>query len=147
MFAPKVHVGDTLRTRSAGMRRVCLVGAGNIARIHAEVLGQMPEASVVAVADARRGAAEALARLLPGARPAGLAEEAMAVGGFDAAHVLTPPDTHAAIAMPLLEAGCDVLLEKPMAASREQCERLAEAAAASGAALGINQNFLFHPAF
>ena len=49
--------------------------------------------------------------------------------------------------MPLLEAGCDVLLEKPMAASREQCERLAEAAAASGAALGINQNFLFHPAF
>ncbi len=32
-----------------------------------------------------------------------------------------------------------------MAASREtQCERLAEAAASSGAALGINQNFLFH---
>ena len=93
------------------------------------------------------GAAEALARLLPGARPVGSSEEALAAGGFDAAHVLTPPDTHAAIAMPLLEAGCDVLLEKPMAASREQCERLAEAAAASGAALGINQNFLFHPAF
>ena len=129
------------------MRRICLIGAGSIARIHAEVLGQMPEVSVVAVADPRRGAAEALARLLPGARPVGSAEEALAAGGFDAAHVLTPPDTHAAIAMPLLEAGCDVLLEKPMAASREQCERLAEAAAASGAALGINQNFLFHPAF
>ena len=34
-----------------------------------------------------------------------------------------------------------------MAASREECESLAEAASASGAALGINQNFLFHPAF
>jgi predicted dehydrogenase/nucleoside-diphosphate-sugar epimerase len=129
------------------MRRICLVGAGGIARIHAEVLGRMPEISVVAVADPRVSAAEALARLLPGARPVGSSEEALAAGGFDAAHVLTPPDTHAAIAMPLLEAGCDVLLEKPMAASREQCERLAEAAAASGAALGINQNFLFHPAF
>ena len=129
------------------MRRICLVGAGDIARIHAEVLGRIPDVSVVAVADPRGGAAEALARLLPGARPVGSAEEALAAGGFDAAHVLTPPDTHAAIAMPLLEAGCDVLLEKPMAASREQCERLAEAAAASGAALGINQNFLFHPAF
>jgi predicted dehydrogenase/nucleoside-diphosphate-sugar epimerase len=129
------------------MRRICLIGAGGIARIHAEVLGRMPEVSVVAVADPRMGAAESLARLLPGARPVGSSEEALAAGGFDAAHVLTPPDTHAAIAMPLLEAGCDVLLEKPMAASREQCERLAEAAAASGAALGINQNFLFHPAF
>ena len=129
------------------MRRICLVGAGNIARIHAEVLVKMSEVSVVAVADPRRGAAEALARLLPGAKPVGSVEEALAAGGFDAAHVLTPPDTHAAIAVPLLEAGCDVLLEKPMAASREQCERLADAAAASGAALGINQNFLFHPAF
>lgn len=129
------------------MRRICLIGAGNIARIHAEVLAGIPEVSVVAVADPRSGAAEALARLLPGARPAGSAEEALAAGGFDAAHVLTPPDTHAAIATSLLEAGCDVLLEKPMAASRKECERLAEAASASGAALGINQNFLFHPAF
>lgn len=129
------------------MRRICLVGAGNIARIHAEVLAKMPEVSVVAVADPRAGAAETLTRLLPGATPFGSVEKALATGGFDAAHVLTPPDTHAAIAVPLLDAGCDVLLEKPMAASREQCERLAEAAAASGAALGINQNFLFHPAF
>jgi predicted dehydrogenase/nucleoside-diphosphate-sugar epimerase len=129
------------------MRRICLVGAGGIARIHAEVLGRMPEVSVVAVADPRRSAAEALTGLLPGARPFGSAAEALTAGGFDAAHVLTPPDTHAAIAMPLLEAGCDVLLEKPMAASREECERLAAAAAACGVALGINQNFLFHPAF
>jgi predicted dehydrogenase len=75
------------------------------------------------------------------------AEEALSDGGFDAAHVLTPPDTHAAIALPLLEAGCDVLLEKPMAASRAECEQLRAAAEAAGAALGINQNFLFHPAF
>jgi predicted dehydrogenase/nucleoside-diphosphate-sugar epimerase len=129
------------------MRRICLVGAGGIARVHAEVLGRMPEVSVVAVADPRRSAAKALTGLLPGARPFGSAEEALTAVGFDAAHVLTPPDTHAGIAMPLLAAGCDVLLEKPMAASREECERLAAAAAASGVALGINQNFLFHPAF
>jgi nucleoside-diphosphate-sugar epimerase len=129
------------------MTRICLVGAGSIARVHAEVLGRMPEVSVVAVADPRRSAAEALARLLPGAKPVSSAEEALVDIGFDAAHVLTPPDTHAVVAMPLLEAGCNVLLEKPMAASREQCEQLAAAAAASGASIGINQNFLFHPAF
>lgn len=129
------------------MRRICLVGAGNIARIHAEVLRQMPDVAVVAVVDPRRDAAEALARLLPGAVAFGAVQDVLAAGGFEAAHVLTPPDTHAALAMPLLDAGRDVLLEKPMAATRKQCERLASAAAASGAALGINQNFLFHPAF
>lgn len=129
------------------MRRICLVGAGNIARIHAEALALMPEVSVVAVADPRLDAAEALARLLPEARAFGSADEALTAGGFDAAHILTPPDTHAALAVPLLEAGRDVLLEKPMAASRGQCERLVDAATASGANLGINQNFLFHPAF
>lgn len=129
------------------MRRICLVGAGGIARIHAEVLARMPGVAVVAVADPRRSAAEALARTLPGARAVASADEAMTGQGFDAAHVLTPPDTHAAIALPLLEAGRDVLLEKPMAVSRAECERLSGAAAASGAMLGINQNFLFHPAF
>ncbi len=69
------------------MRRICLeeIGAGNIARIHAEVLAGIPVVSVVAVADPRSGAAEALAGLLPGARPVGSAEEALATGGFDAA--------------------------------------------------------------
>ncbi|GGJ44293.1 NAD-dependent epimerase/dehydratase family protein [Neoroseomonas lacus] len=129
------------------MRRICLIGAGGIARIHAEVLARLPGISVVAVADPRRSAAEALARLLPGAQAVTSADEALTGQGFDVAHVLTPPDTHAAIAMPLLEAGRDVLLEKPMAVSREECERLSTAAAASGAVLGINQNFLFHPAF
>lgn len=146
LSAPSGNV--TMKDRNAPMRRICLIGAGGIARIHAEVLGRLPGVSVVAVADPRRAAAEALARLLPGARAAASVEEALSGGeGFDAAHVLTPPDTHAAIAIPLLEAGRDVLLEKPMAVSHEECDRLAGAAARGGATLGINQNFLFHPAF
>ncbi|MBW6397542.1 NAD-dependent epimerase/dehydratase family protein [Roseomonas sp. HJA6] len=129
------------------MRRVCLIGAGSIARVHAEALRGMADITVVAVADPRRAAAEALARLLPRARAVTSAAEAAETVGFDAAHVLTPPDTHAAIALPLLEAGRDVLLEKPMAVSAAECTQLAAAAAASGAVLGVNQNFLFHPAF
>jgi predicted dehydrogenase len=47
------------------MRRICLIGAGSIARTHAEVLRSLPGVSVVAIADPRPAAAEALSRLLP----------------------------------------------------------------------------------
>jgi nucleoside-diphosphate-sugar epimerase len=129
------------------MRRICLIGAGNIARIHAEVLRSVPGVAVVAIVDPRPGAAAALARLLPAARVLAGVEDALADGGFDAAHVLTPPDTHAEIGVRLLEAGRDVLLEKPLSVSSPQGARLVAAATASGASLGVNQNFLFHPAF
>ncbi|MBR0670152.1 NAD-dependent epimerase/dehydratase family protein [Neoroseomonas soli] len=129
------------------MRRICLIGAGGIARVHAEALSGMRDVSVVAVVDPRPGAAEELAGRTPGAAAFASAEAALAARGFDAAHVLTPPETHAGLALPLLEAGKDVLVEKPMATSAADCARLAEAARTTGARLGVNQNFLFHPAF
>jgi hypothetical protein len=81
------------------MRRTCLEGQGTSPASIAELLGWIRRFSVMAVADPRFGAAKVLARLLPSARLVGLA----AAGGFDAAPVLVPPDTHAAIALPLLE--------------------------------------------
>ena len=59
-------------------------------------------------------------------------------------HVLTPPDVHAPIAVPLLEAGIDVLLEKPLAHTPDTAEQIAEAARRSGARVGVNHNFLFY---
>ena len=40
-----------------------------------------------------------------------------------------------------------MLIEKPLAASGAECASLLEAAAQSGAPVGVNQNFLHHPAF
>jgi nucleoside-diphosphate-sugar epimerase/predicted dehydrogenase len=61
--------------------------------------------------------------------------------------VLVPPPLHAATAIPLLEAGIAVLLEKPLAASSAECTSLLDAAARGNAVLGVNQNFVYHPAF
>lgn len=128
------------------MRNVCLVGAGFIAGIHAEALRAIPSARVAAVVDPNLEAARRLAASC-GATAHGSAEAALAAGGIEAAHVLVPPDLHRAVAAPLLAAGLPVLLEKPLAASGPECGELLAAAAASGATLGVNQNFIFHPAF
>jgi predicted dehydrogenase/nucleoside-diphosphate-sugar epimerase len=128
------------------MSRVCLIGAGVIAQVHAQALQSLPGARIVAVADPNIEAARRLARSV-GAQQAVASVAELPADSFERAHVLVPPDRHAEVAQPLLEAGIAVLLEKPLATSAAECESLIAAAAQSGAPLGVNQNFVHHPAF
>jgi predicted dehydrogenase/nucleoside-diphosphate-sugar epimerase len=132
----------------SAVRRVGLVGAGFIARAHVEALRRTPGVRLAAVIDPQESAARGLAA----AAGSGVAvftsvAAALAAGAIDCAHVLVPPDRHAEVAAPLLAAGKPVLLEKPLAASGVTAQGLVAAAAASGATLGVNQNFVHHPAF
>ncbi len=129
------------------VRRVCLVGAGSISRTHAEALRGIPGVTLSAVVDPRPQAAAALARdfVIP-AQFTSVAE-AIAADAFDAAHVLVPPDRHAEVAGALVAAGKPVLLEKPLADGTEAARALVAAAERAGVALGVNQNFVYHPAF
>jgi len=127
------------------MSTICLVGAGNIARTHAEVLRAMPGHSVTAVVDPNLDAATRMAEGL-GARAFTSLEDALADPGlFTRAHVLTPPDMHHGGALQLLQAGKAVLVEKPLAVTGAECATLMDAAAET--TVGVNQNFVHHPAF
>ncbi len=129
------------------MRRVGLVGAGFISRVHAEVLAGVADVRTAAIIDPDRAAAQRLARQWKVENVFASVEEALAADAIDCAHVLVPPDLHARVAMRLIEAGKPVLLEKPAAASAAECAVLAEAALRHGVTVGVNQNFVHHPAF
>ncbi|MGC8476480.1 MAG: NAD-dependent epimerase/dehydratase family protein [Acetobacteraceae bacterium] len=124
--------------------RVALVGAGFIARAHAVALRRTEGVRIAAVIDPAAAAGQALARA-EGATHFAALEAALAAGGFDRAHVLVPPDRHAAIAETLLRAGKPVLVEKPLAADSAAAAALV--ACAGPTPLGVNQNFVHHPAF
>src|SRR5271157_4238028 len=128
------------------MRRVCLVGAGNIAQAHAEVLRGLKSVQLSAVVDPNTNAANRFARLWNVPRVFPSVDAALADDNFDCAHVLVPPDVHCRAALPILAAGKSVLLEKPLGVSSQECQQLL-AAGGTSAALGVNQNFVFHPAF
>jgi len=128
------------------MRRVALIGAGFIADAHLGGLATVQDVKVTAVVDPSMGRAEAMEKRI-GATPFASVDEMIAAKIADTAHVLTPPPFHRLVAEPLLEAGIDVLLEKPMAETSEDCQALLDAAAKSGAALRINHNFVHHPAY
>jgi predicted dehydrogenase/nucleoside-diphosphate-sugar epimerase len=130
------------------MRRVGLIGAGYIARVHAEVLQALRGVRVTAIVDPNRIAAEGLAQSCGGAAQVfASVDAALAADAFDCAHVLVPPPAHRDAALPLLQAGKPVLVEKPLGATGADCAALLETAARTAAPLGVNQNFLHHPAF
>jgi predicted dehydrogenase/nucleoside-diphosphate-sugar epimerase len=128
------------------MHDIAIVGAGFIAKLHAEVLRGIPGVRLVAVCDTDRTRAESFARAWSVPNVFGAVDELIRSGTCTFAHVVVPPDLHAAVAEPLLRACIGVFVEKPMAVSVAECERLIATAADSGARLGVNHNATFHPA-
>ena len=129
------------------MRRIGLVGAGFISRVHIEALQTIKGVRTTAIIDPNTEAAGALARAYKIDSVYGSVHEALSADAFDCAHVLVPPDLHAPVALELIAAGKPVLLEKPVATSVAECETLISAGQAAGTLIGVNQNFVHHPAF
>ncbi|WP_375459553.1 Gfo/Idh/MocA family protein [uncultured Enterovirga sp.] len=72
--------------------------------------------------------------------------EMLASPDIDAVYLALPNEMHLAYAVPALEAGLHLLLEKPMALSEDECRRIEAAAAASGSRLMIAYRLHFEPA-
>jgi predicted dehydrogenase len=92
--------------------RVALVGAGYVSAYHIRALETLPHVQIVGIADQSVDRARALARrfAIPGVF-ASLSD--MRPARPDVVHILTPPASHAALAIEALEMGCDVFVEKP----------------------------------
>src|SRR6185437_7933731 len=131
-------------TKPDDTRRTCLIGAGHIAGVHAEALRALG-IPLTAVVDPNGSARQSFAKRYKLAQSFASIDEALNSGSFERAHVLVPPDLHASTALTLLRAGKAVLIEKPIATDSASCEELVRAS--SSAPVGVNQNFVFHPAF
>jgi len=125
--------------------RVGLVGCGRIARTHARYLKSLAIADLIAVCDPIEDAARSLAADFGIARVHTDLTRMIADDHLDAVHVVTPPATHASIAIAAMEAGVDVLVEKPMALDREEAEQMVAAARRTGRTLVVDHNRWFDP--
>lgn len=119
--------------------RVGLVGAGYVSAYHIRALRTLPHVCITGIADTARDRAHALARQfsIPGVF-ADVSE--MEQARPDVIHVLTPPASHARIAIEALNMGCHVFVEKPMASSAAECDRMIDAAIRSGRRLSVNHS-------
>jgi predicted dehydrogenase len=130
--------------------RVAVVGAGAFGRNHLRVFHQLQKegqaVELVAVVDRAPAAlAEASEKFgIPGFET--IEACLAAVGPLHAASVCVPTVHHASAAAPLLAAGVDLLIEKPLAASLEEADSILELASGHGRIVQVGHLERFNPA-
>lgn len=104
--------------------RFGLIGFGAWGRHHAYAMASLPGLELAAIACASAESARAAQSAYPAARVTQDWREVLAMPGVDAVDVVTPNHLHADVAIAALRAGKDVLVEKPMAITVEDCDTL-----------------------
>jgi len=124
--------------------RVAVVGVGEFGKNHVRVWRELRAIELVGIVDTDRERARQLADQFGTDVLADL--EALRRARVDAVSLAVPTSEHARIGCLLLEAGLDVLVEKPMAASLSEADQLIAAAARSGSILQVGHVERFNPA-
>lgn len=117
--------------------RVGLIGYGAWGRHHARALAAAPSARLGAIAARGEESAAAAAADWPGATMYRDWRRLLEDPDLEAVAVAVPNGLHAEVALAALAAGKHVLLEKPMALTLADCDRLIAAARAAGRVLTI----------
>jgi predicted dehydrogenase len=123
--------------------RVAVIGVGHLGKHHARILSALPGVELVAVVDTNQPRAREIAAV---SRTKAAFDSREVLGRVDAVTIAVPTELHHTIALPFLESGAAVLVEKPMAASLADADDMIAAAAGSGAILAVGQTERFNPA-
>lgn len=112
-----------------------IIGCGVIADFHANALfGLSEDAVLVGVADARLPAAERFAREKQ-VRAFESVDELLACPEIDVVTICVPSGLHAELAIKAANAGKHIIVEKPMAITKEQLDAMEEACERNGVML------------
>jgi len=117
--------------------RFGLIGYGLWGRHHADAIVAAPGAVLTGIACASEATAARARRDFPAVAVDVGYRALLARADIDAVAVVVPNHLHAEVGVAALEAGKDVLLEKPMATTLEGCDHLLAAARASGRVLTV----------
>lgn len=125
--------------------RVGIVGAGYVSNHHIRAVKDLDFTEVVGICDTDPVKAKATAEkhAIPGVFNS---LSAMAAARPDVIHVLTPPSSHCALTLEALDMGCHVFVEKPMAETVDECDRMIARAREKQRVLSINHSARFDPA-
>ncbi len=123
--------------------RAGVVGVGHLGRHHARIYAELPGVELVGIVDQDAARAEEIAsqhrtRVFPDV--ASLAAEVQAVS------VAVPTQHHRDVALPLLAAGCDTLIEKPIAKAMDEADEIVAAAERYGRIVMVGHTERFNPA-
>ena len=131
-------------TDGAKPLRVGVVGLGVMGKNHARVLDELPGVTLVGVADPDAVQVEFVTSRLGCAGFSSL--DALMDAGIDALTIAAPTQLHTQIALAAIARGIHVLIEKPIAQTVEDGQRILDAAARAGVTLMVGHVERFNPA-
>jgi predicted dehydrogenase len=123
-----------------------LVGLGNWGQKYYDTLRQLADAEIIAVHDASPQVLEHF-RADPGSRKMADLDEFLALNDLTSVIIAAPTPCHFGLALRALEAGHDILVEKPMTDTGSQALELLQAAESLGLVVAVGHILLHHPAF
>jgi UDP-N-acetylglucosamine 3-dehydrogenase len=125
--------------------QAAVVGLGMMGRNHVRVYDELPDVELVAVSDPDP---DALRRATTGRAARGYPDAAtmFAEEHLDLVSVAAPTSLHRATTLAALEVGANVLVEKPIATSRDEAEEMIAAARQAGRILTVGHIERFNPA-
>ena len=127
----------------AALLRVALVGSGKMGRHHLKAIAASGLATVVGVADPAASPDELAEVLPPGAIVVPTLTELLSRARPDVVHIVTPPATHADLAVEAIRAGCHVYVEKPFTPTAAEAARILTIAAERGVNVCAGHQVLF----
>jgi predicted dehydrogenase len=125
------------------MIRVGVIGAGAFGSEHARVYSRSAVSRLAVICDIDESRGRPVAERYGADFVADYRE---LIGRTDAASLTVPTESHAAIACELLDARIAVLVEKPIAGTLAEADRIIEAAKRGGAVLQVGHLERFNPA-
>jgi predicted dehydrogenase len=124
--------------------KVAVVGCGHLGTIHARLLAARDDAELVAVVDP---SPEARDRVAAAHGCQALAEPSELVGRAEVVVIAAPTALHTEVAVSLLEAGLDLLVEKPLAVTIDDARLIAATARRLGRTVAVGHVERFNPAW
>jgi predicted dehydrogenase len=123
--------------------RVAVIGVGHLGKHHARILSALDGAALIGVVDK---IPERAAEIAASSGARAFTDAGEVLDQVDAVTIAVPTELHRDVALPFLERGVSVLVEKPMARSLAEADELIAAAAASGATLAVGHTERYNPA-
>jgi predicted dehydrogenase len=123
---------------------VAVIGVGHLGKEHARILASLPEVDLVGVVDPNAAQAQAVAQRLG---TQAHADYRPLLGSLRAAVIAAPTAYHHAIACDFLRHGIPLLVEKPLASTREQGNEMVALARRHHVLLQVGHIERFNPAY
>ncbi len=125
--------------------RYAVIGCGMIAAYHIAAIRALPDAELAGVCSRTYEKAAEFARLHR-TKAYGSIQEVWDDPAVDAVCVCTPSGLHASLALEAIAHGKHALLEKPLALTVEDCDRIIREAKKKGVLVGVVSQLRFSPA-